>query len=77
MQAAQGFSRPTLYRRFNDINAVSISLVTSIMLDVMNQCYRLVDTVEDSSIALLNFVIRVREQPPFRSTRTLRTRLPS
>lgn len=60
-----GISRPTLYRRFNDINAVFYSLVTSIMLDVMNQCYRLVDTVEELIDTLLDFVIRVREQPIF------------
>lgn len=60
-----GISRPTLYRRFNDINAVFYALITSIMLDVMNQCYRLVDTVDELIDTLLDFVIRVREQPIF------------
>lgn len=60
-----GISRPTLYRRFSDINAVFCALVTSIMLDILNQCYQLVDTVEELIDTLLDFVIRVREQPIF------------
>lgn len=58
-----GVSRPTLYRRFKDLDDVISSLVTSLVLDIMNQRYRLLDDVDELIELIINFVIELRSQP--------------
>lgn len=58
-----GVSRPTLYRRFKDLDHVISSLVTALILDIMNQRYRLVDNVDDLIDLIISFVMELRAQP--------------
>ncbi|MFY9190066.1 MAG: TetR/AcrR family transcriptional regulator [Lawsonella sp.] len=58
-----GVSRPTLYRRFKDMDDVISSLVTSLIVDMMNQRYQLVDDVDELIDLIINFVVELRAQP--------------
>lgn len=58
-----GVSRPTLYRRFKDLDDITGSLVTSIVLDLMNRSYRLVDSVDELIDIIVRFVLELRSHP--------------